>query len=189
MCDPLSIQDQSVIGSNYCEFLCVMSTGEGGREGDREQQQQEEEEEQPSPQFNFSLNSEVHFQLMTFFFCFHYSSTAASQHRSQRARLTPSHPPAPTAGLRLLPQAEPQRITSGGRVLVEWRSGSESESESPWQCPGREVRVWGPGCSSCWARAWRRRCWPRDVAATRRTRSSCSAAPRSVSGNEWRWLR
>lgn len=95
----------------------------------------------------------------------------------------------PTAGLRLLPQ----RSSRGSQVAAECSSsggkGSESESESRRQCPGREVRVWGPGCSSCWPQAWRRCCWPRDVAATRRTRSSCSAAPRSVSGNELRSLR
>lgn len=31
--DPLSIQDQGVSGSNYCKFLCMLSTGrEGGKE-------------------------------------------------------------------------------------------------------------------------------------------------------------
>lgn len=42
VCDPLSIQDQSVIGSNYCEFLCVLSTGrEGGRGGGRQRKRAE----------------------------------------------------------------------------------------------------------------------------------------------------
>lgn len=37
--DPLSIQDQGVSGSNYCKFLCMLSTGrEGGRERQRREQ-------------------------------------------------------------------------------------------------------------------------------------------------------
>lgn len=71
VCDPLSIQDQSVIGSNYCEFLCVLSTGrEGGRETEKESRGSSSSSSRSSHLSTAqlicsSLNSEVHFKLMT----------------------------------------------------------------------------------------------------------------------------
>lgn len=67
MCDPLSIQDQSVRGSNYCKFLCVLSTERERGEEKREQWQQQQQQQQPSLPFTaawihrFTLNLWKHF--------------------------------------------------------------------------------------------------------------------------------
>lgn len=90
VCDPLSIQDQSVIGSNYCKFLCVLSTKrEGGRVRQREREQQQRQQ-QPSLQLQVirsSLNSEVYFKLMKTFL-----STAAFQLSRAHLTTSASHP-------------------------------------------------------------------------------------------------
>lgn len=57
MCDPLSIQDQSVIGSNYCKFLCVLSAERGGKEGGGGERERETERVTEREKPSFQLKS------------------------------------------------------------------------------------------------------------------------------------
>ena len=89
MSDPLSIQDQGVIGSNYCKFLCMLSPErEGGRERQRGEQWQ------PAPHSGSSLYSEVSFKLMKTF-----PSTAALQLSRAHLATLSSIPGLPSADL------------------------------------------------------------------------------------------
>lgn len=106
MSDPLSIQDQGVSGSDYCKFLCMLSTGrEGGKA-------REESSAPAVPSAPVSLHSEVSSKLMKAF-----SSTAAAQ--LSRAHLTTfSSIPGPLA-------ADPTRSPIGlyGTRSVQRRHG------------------------------------------------------------------
>lgn len=105
VCDPLSIQDQSVIGSNYCKFLCVLSTereGERGRESAAAIS--------PTQVISSSLNSELYFKLMKSFL-----STAAFQ--LSRAHLTSTSHPSPRCWL-VTWFAFPRNLT-GSEVVAE----------------------------------------------------------------------
>lgn len=173
VCDPLSIQDQSVRGSNYCKFLSVLSTERGEGERRRKRESSGSSTSLQLKLFCSSLNSDVYFKLMKTFL-----STAAFQlSRAHPTTSTLLSHPSHAAAWFAFP-AELNRIRRGCPAFVEWWS-SQWQPESLWPCPRSGVRVWGSGCSFCLVQAWRK-LW-RDAAATRHTHSSFSAALRSVS--------
>lgn len=101
MCDPLSIQDQSVRGSNYCKFLCVLSTG---REREREKKEGERESGDSSSHtlqvIHSSLNSDVYSKLMkTFLSTAAFSSAELILLLQLHCLVWPPFPPSLTAGL------------------------------------------------------------------------------------------
>lgn len=121
MSDPLSIQDQGVIGSNYCKFLCMLSTE---REGGKGRQESSGTSCPPTPASlsGSSLHSEVFSKLMKTF-----PSTAALQ--LSRAHLTTfsSIPGPPSADLTRSPVG-----LNGTRSVQSrhgWVRGAELELE------------------------------------------------------------
>lgn len=128
VCDPLSIQDQSVIGSNYCEFLCVLSTGrEGGKEGGRQRKRAEAAAAAAgaaiSPRLNLFAPAWIPRYTLNLWQTF--LSTASSQ--LSGARLTASRPPLTARPSDRRPASPFPRSQTGSQVVAEcfikWWSG------------------------------------------------------------------
>lgn len=188
VCDPLSIQDQSVRGSNYCKFLSVLST-EREKERERERRQREGKKREGavtaaaaylSTYFAPALIQRCTLNLWKHFYPQLPFSSAELILLLQPHCLIwpPSLPPSPTASLICFPGNLTGSEEVAGHSFIECWS-SQRQPESSWPCPRSGVRVWGSGCSFCLVQAWRK-LW-RDVAATQHTHSSFSAALRSVS--------
>lgn len=128
MCDPLSIQDQSVRGSNYCKFLCVLSTE---REREREKAREGESSSIPSnSSYLLQLDSEVSFKLMKTFSIHSCLSAQQSSSCYFDSTVSSTAPLLLTDGLICFP-AELNRIRRGCRVFIEWWSVQSHHGHVP----------------------------------------------------------
>lgn len=141
VCDPLSIQDQSVRGSDYCKFLCVLSPE---RERDREKERAVAAAAFSSTRAIFSsLKSEVFLNLWK-----HFLSTAAFE----LSRANPTTSTLLSVPSLLLPDLLfPWNLTGseeGCTAFIEWWSGHSHHG----LVPGAEC-VSGPlGSPFAWCR-------------------------------------
>lgn len=138
MCDPLSIQDQSVRGSNYCKFLCVLSSE---REREREEGQGAAVAAgfPPIHRFCRSLITDFYFKLMKTFL-----STATFQ--LSRAHLATSLP------TRLACAADCCPAISSGleETAKRWSRGGSQKRHG--RVPGAERASGALGAPCAWCR-------------------------------------
>lgn len=116
--DPLSIQDQGVIGSNYCKFLCMLSTEREGGKG-REESSGTSRLPHPALLSGSSLHSEISFKPMKTF-----PSTAALQLSRAHPTTFSSIPGLPSADLTRSPVGLNRTSVQGHHG---WVRGAERE--------------------------------------------------------------